>query len=147
METTNIVEQLLRGSQNIDRMQSEVHQLVKMVIGFARRSNNRVASCVEIYETFENKTCKWEVRGVMGSLDKSKNKIHVQCTVKLPCGAPYQDHFTQSVGYCSETWVPFHSEYTQQVYQNLHAFVEGMLQVIPSIKNEMKTFLDASEMF
>lgn len=147
METAGIVEELLRGSRNIDRMKVEVHQLVKMVIGFAHRSNGRGASVVEIYETFEDKSCKWQVEGVMGSLDKTRNKIHVQCTVKLPCAPPHQDHFIQCVGYCSETRVPFHSDHVQQVYQNLHAFVEGMLRVVPDIKDEMKTFLDASKVF
>ncbi len=147
MENENIVEKLLRGSRNIDRMKSEVHQLVQIVIGLAHKSIGRGASVVEIHETFEDKSCKWQVEGMMGTLYKARNKIHVQCTVKLPCAPPHQDHFIQCVGYCSESRVPFHSEHAQQVYQNLHAFAEGMLRVIPDIKDEMKTFLDASEVF
>ncbi len=147
METESIVERLLRGSRNIDRMKVEVHQLVQMVIGLALRSNALGARVRDVEEVFENESCKWEVRGEMGSLDKTENRIHVRCNVKLHCDAPNQDHYIMCVGYCSETRSPFHSEHTQQVYQNLRAFVEGMVRVFPGIEDEMKMFLDASGVF
>jgi hypothetical protein len=143
----SIVEDLLRGSRNIDRMKAEVHRLVQMVTGLALRSSTR-GSCVRfVSEIFENESCWWEVRGEIGSLYKPKSRIHVLCSIKRYHDAPHQKNFILTVGYCSETHVPFHSEHAQQVYQNMQVFVEGMVKAFPDIEDEMKIFLNASKVF
>lgn len=147
MDSKQIVQNLLQGSRNIDRMKKEVEQVVKMIIGCAFMSNHRGCLEVDLHETFETSSCIWKVRGTMGAMNRTKNKIEVECVLKLPCSAPHQDHFILSLSYCSEGRIPFHSEYAQQVYENLFVFVEGMMRIMPDIEKEWAMFINASTVF
>jgi len=131
--TTNIVEQLLRGSENIDRMKKEVECVVRMVIGFA---NRRVSLWQDFEVEFDSPTCLWKVQRTEYS-----NTLEVEC------------HLHKSYGLCSVYTNTthftsfFHLEEVQVVWQDLSTFVEGMATTLPALNEDWKPLLDAADKF
>ena len=137
METQNLANTLLRGSHNIDQMRQEIHELVQMMIGFARSSVARGTSEVRIEETFEHGSFRWDVEARMGAMTKEHNFFEVRCwSGSLVC--------SWSSSSASITMVASAGRVIG-VHESMEAFVKGMLRVMPKIARELEPFIKAAQ--
>lgn len=138
---TDIAQQLLRGSQNIDRMKSEVHQVIRMVIGLAQICREGRTPKI-INETFKSETCVWEVKGKTVYSSREVPEIFsVQChTVEgvIAYSISGRSGFGAHLIYTSNVHL---------VHADLHTFVEGMLRTLPELAEEWKPLIKAADRF
>ncbi|GEM_PF-5907253 len=140
MDSKIIVEQLLKGSSNIDLMKIEIHRLVKMVKGFAFISHHcTCCSDKSIYVTFKSEcgSCEWIIRGHIGSMNKEKNIINIECQVTkdLVKRLAYEDSGNRL----------FPSDTTQNVYEGLPVLIKGVIEIFPEIESFWKYLVEASK--
>lgn len=141
-----LVRDLLRGSENIDRMRREIYQLVAAVIGFLRgypgfKEREVVAS------RFATKDGFWEVvagtRGCQGSGDD-----YWRIQVEL-CG-PHPDYkepfpFFRQIERepFDKTWINLHQ--VQAVYESLPILVAGLIGHFPKLAEKWEPLVKASK--
>ena len=139
----NIVDKLLRGSRNMDRMKSETHQIVKMVLGLVpqHRLFPEDDGTFQGFLEFNNETCCWKIQ------ELSEGTTMVTCYVPLEDPETRKIRLNESYRYLVDL-PPHHA--TRLVYathQSLPVFVEGMMKTFPELQERMKSLLEASELF
>ncbi len=124
MNSTETAARLIRGSRNIDRMRSEIDQVIRMTFGMVPFSSKD-----GIEATVESESCRWTFR-VM------KHSRAVECW-KLTGFA--------TLVYSSERQVPLYSNDVEFAYRNLHGFVEVALKAFPTLEEAWAPIISASE--
>jgi len=139
---TDIVTQLLNGSQNINRMKSEIEQVVKMVIGFADDMSlaNHTKICPfvgPVFEaTFETADCRWTYSRVLPNKKKLNGDETVYCTVRVNGLTSWIMAPAYSfVG--NQHWYPSLLPDVKLVRNCLPVFVEGMMKDVPQMKERL----------
>jgi hypothetical protein len=132
----NIAEQLLRGSQNIDRMRKEVECVVSMILGFLVPGEENFCA------TFDFDGGKWEI------------EISYSYNISMPIARCWlRKPFESTLAYINKSRelpmfkVGFNHEMVQEVHQNLPVFVLGMMKEFPELERQLKPFLDAADKF
>ncbi len=128
METTNIVDKLIRGSQNIDRMRSEVIWVVGMILGFLEKESGLPEGGPE--RSFHSNGCEWLLRRKIKGAG-----LVVQCLIE------------GEVAYYSTMRDPIFLPKAQRVHDGLIIFVEGSIREFPFLAEKLKPLLNASEKF
>lgn len=125
MEGKELVEKLLRGSENIDRMRKEIKSVVLMVLGFVK--NNWSTG-----ETYVSGGCKW----IVGR--DCDNAMQIECWV---------DPHPSFVGpaYTTSGNLPILLRNVQAVYGGLPVLIEGIAKTFPALKKLWQPLLDAAD--
>lgn len=132
----NIVEQLLRGSDNIDRMRKEVECVVRMIIGLLELPRHET-----VVRKFENRECKWMLIWYKEGSCLRRELPVVQCWLKREYGSrlAYSTDSGEINSFCMEV--------VQEVHQNLSGFVYGMLKDFSELCPKIRPFLVAAYKF
>lgn len=144
--STNIADQLLHGSENTDIMKSKIEKLVKMILGFARKTakfqinldnwlrKDSIPFRQDIAE-FKGDSCVWRV-SLSGDSD-GKISYSVNCQVR--------DDGVWMPAYDSETGSIWNTD-VKVVYENLNVFVTGMTTVFPELPEAWAFLLKNAKM-
>jgi len=132
-EAQKIVQNLIKGSQEIDRMRKEVDCVVKMIIGF-----------VDLYH------CSWEdYRRERFFLSNSKYCWEIFMNPR-PKGLEVKFLYIEDESspprclfYCGQPI--FFLNQVKIVYDALPVFVKGMVRMFPDLQNRWQPLLDAAE--
>lgn len=126
-----VVEELLQGSENINRMRREIDQVVRMVWGLAydaRGGTQRTAYDSTFPCDSTDYVMHWRIMGSKVSLWKIGSvSIQLYCAVE---GAE-----------------KINVEFVQVVHENLTFFVRGMVELFPGLQQKMEPFIKASKVF
>ncbi len=147
MQNDNIVQQLIRGSQNIDQMRKEIDQVVKMVVGLAYLSDTvslskRLSLHIETLSGFH-----WSVTGNLIFTNPSASKVVIEYwepTAFLGIGNGFCGRRIYSLGEGSKD---VGTADVQKVHSDLAAFVNGMKREFSGLTRRLKPLLDASTVF
>lgn len=122
MDSAEIVTRLVQGSHNIDRMRTEIEQVVCMVMGLIPLSRHGLS------ETVETESCRWIVV-------VTNNRKKVECWRLTGFGTLVYDSARQ---------VPLYGHYVEFVYRNLHGFIEAALKLCPILEEAWGPIMSAS---
>jgi hypothetical protein len=140
MKNIEIVQKLIAGSQNIDRMREEVKQFTNMLIGLIHAVGRSGASKIKFDHEFKSDQCKWILKGMTGSFYTDDNKIEVECWEMIG--------ESSAIMYCPFTNnINFHADNVQMVWENLHVLLEGVRKVLPEIEEKYASFVKAADVF
>ena len=139
----NIAQSLVRGSDNLNKMGSEIERVITMVCGLV---NNKDIDKYLLDSgqangsgLFKSPECDWVLNAQFGS---NQELSGVSCYLAEGSGAKrvlFVD-FSQP----SRT-VPCHLDKIQDVYEQLPVFVEGMLKTFPYLVKHLEPFFKASK--
>lgn len=133
MEKMTIAQQLLAGSKNMDRMQKETNELISMVIGFAKCTST--VPDKEKY-IFDSEAGTWVIL-----IDIANNNDHRYLRDISVLAQGGKMHWgISSKGIVSD------KQGITAVYNDLQTFVNGMMQIFPSIEKEWKYLTDAAQL-
>ena len=138
MNSTNIIRELVNGSQVINKMREEVKLIVGMVLSMCldlypydnKRYVNRVLR-------FEDDICQWKVMGV---LDVYWGK-HLSVEYWVLGSEKYLAFSASST---ISGAVPFDLKHVREVHEALNLFVEGMAGKFPQLEERWRPLLEAS---
>jgi len=124
---SNIVQQLIDGQAEIDRMRKEICQVVNMILG--------LATDVDAYywttdrHEFVSHGCVWEV-----SRTEPHNRLWARCFSLGPLS--YES-----------SWKPnmIEPSAVKRVHEGLKVFINGMLSVCPNLSERLQDFLDVAK--
>jgi hypothetical protein len=129
------VQDLIKGSHNIDRMRREIKEVVGMMLGlFADLYETRTINNGSIVEICRQKEFVW-------TISKEKNRLMgAEAWVELSSDlSGYVSGYNTSGTHSKELrWV-------KQVHDSLPMFVEGMMKKFPGLEEELRPLLAASE--
>ncbi len=149
MNYQKMVQQIFKGSRNINKMKEDVIYLVSMVFGLLGEipeigeglpklngESEKIRYVVPIGNT---KYCSW-------SMETIEKKPTVTCVVRLT----YDDRkikgcnnwITAYVSGYTVNQIP--SNYIQDVFDGLPSFIEGMISRYPYLERRLKPFIRAS---
>jgi hypothetical protein len=131
MDAREIVEKLIVGSREIDRMRKEVDDFVKMVCGFIKKEM-KFSFIDDINIEFSDDRCRWKV--CMFGI--TKKEIEISCDVAF-CG--------WKSGYSMLGHTTFSPRDVQQVYECLPVLIQAVLEKIPKISEEWDYLIKAAE--
>lgn len=125
----NIVQQLIDGQAEIDRMRKEIDQVVHMLLGLLSHvDRSRIVTCAsQEWIRFNSSLCVWMI------YKANEKEIHVDC--RLVKGN-WQAYTTLITGYRTDYSL------VKEVYSGLSVFVEGMFDRFPGLKDQVRPFLD-----
>lgn len=121
----NIVSRLIRGSQNLNRMENEIKQVVMMVIGMLPATHLVGAHYV-------SDTYRWDVTQrdgkwvIFGSVKSKEEAFRV---------------YSSLVGLAGGT------HYIKQTYEALPILVNGLFENVMGLRYGMRFILDAADVF
>ncbi len=139
MDTGLLVDRILRGSRNIDRMKSEIVQIINMVLGCLEPKS--IESLLGNYNrVFDFQDGFWKIYSIT-----SGGKVVVICRKRIPRLAHRLETDREAFNNCE------HPQFTNGVgdvkfvYESLSFFVLGMIKDFPELELKLQPFLDASE--
>ncbi len=142
MEDNEMVNQLLRGSWDIDRMKKDIEQIVRMVRGLVAPSleSMRVPDLGLQMTIYKSPSCVWRMHILGKGFGCLSQRTEVYC--ELSChGQPERGlvtHYRHIHG--GDTGLSV--ENVRRVYESLPKFLEGMLNTFPELKERFKPFID-----
>ena len=119
----NLIQKLVLGSAEINRMRKETGVIVGMLVGQLDP------------QTFERQQLKTE--SVEWLVRKDNGKVKVDCVVKV--GGQL------GMGYANYGDGTYRAETVQPTYESLPEFVENMLTAYPYLREKLEPFLHAAE--
>ena len=137
----SIVQQLLNGSAEIDRMKKEIDSVVKMVVGLLRdwdimqwKSNIIPDTNHRCGRVFQSSKCEWIIKM------NEHSKFDVECIILSQA-----DHASDRTTCAYDSRRNFFSlEYVERVHQCLNVFVISMALDFPNLTERMKPLLEAN---
>jgi hypothetical protein len=120
-----IVQQLLAGSQNVDRMEAEIKQVVSMVIGFAKNK----AACPApraVKNTFNASNGYWRIYTFEDSNPNRPPEAYYYDKSSFLVYSGTQTNFSQKTK-------------VQIVHKDLDVFVKGMMEIFPGIEKSWES--------
>jgi hypothetical protein len=139
MKTNEILEQLIQGSRNIDRMRDIVNQVVKQVIGCVNANYNGEKR--HFHELFNSKTCQWVIYTEHPNDTEKEFELKAACWVKDEYGGISH---TGYVGCHSERDSHAPAWMIQPTFESLDVFIEAILKLFPELHKYWKPIIDAS---
>ena len=137
MNNEDIAAKLLRGSQNLDRMKKEIDQLVKMVLGFVKKSASGPSRSIRFGREYD--TFKWEISGEVGhGMNPSLNHLGTRCLLR------FQGGWTMGWDTQNPHLDPA-SHKVQAVYEALPKLIEVVIAEFPEIQETWAHLIEASE--
>ncbi len=158
----NIVDQLVRGSKNIDRMRQEIDHIVYTLIGLVGTSPSLNPVCegarvfVEYYalearprfqRIFPSTRCIWSV-----TFGKNGSNVTVNC-VTSPEDANYSTSFEERVG-AGRIYTSYDDSRVRReacrmkdvktIHDALPALMGGMAEIFPGLTERWQPFIDAA---
>lgn len=140
MSAEEIVRRLIQGSHAIDRMRTEVREVIRMLIGYISHCDGWDSS---FPKEFANDSCRWIVsKNPFSRVDSKLDKIQIECRVRLNgCKC-------ESLALSSQPdYIPFYTENVKCVYENLGVLVGGLTKTLPELEEKWKPLIDASYVF
>jgi hypothetical protein len=132
LEMENVlVTDLLKGSENIDRMRSEIQTTISMVLGLVKpflKKGKSNAFCQMFGDSRDS--CEWEL--CWGG--DPKRDPELQCRVKGEIV-----YSTFHIGFTLRL------EDIQTVHEGLHFFVDGLVSEFPGLLGKLNVLLTASK--
>ncbi len=138
---TNIVRQLLDGSEALNQMKKEIDAIVKMVVGMVRESDimrwkydHDSTPTGRLREVFHSDDCEWEIAF------NDERKFDVECRlIGTICKKGDVMNYVystrrQGIELC----------YIQEVHRCLPVFIEKMAEAFPNLKERWQPLLDAA---
>lgn len=139
IDSAEITRRLILGSHKVDRMKSEVHETVMMILGTLRKCIgvgivNEVISC-------ESSTCLWEITLTINPLDFERRVVRLECWTKLGYGRGLGYAVDEPTG---KQRIPFYAVNVQTIWEDLPTFVAGMYGRFPELLKELEPFIKAA---
>lgn len=135
----NLAEQIVVGSREIGRMKNEILIVINTITGLIDESD-KTSGNVRI--RFEVGTNEWSYESWPKQRNDTGLIVRSFCT-----DVAAKDAFQMRVRMiCYGTHENFRLRYedAESVYRELDAFVDGMMNAIPSLKTKLKPLLDAA---
>jgi hypothetical protein len=137
----NIAQQLLAGSNNIDRMKQEIKETVNTLVGLIKKSG---------FSTYESYRQDFMFDGGFWRLQWNRYGFEsVECNLLL-----FPDSLGTFVAFAPKTytgdfngWCINHTESVARVYDSLPVFVEGVFNFFPGVRERAQPLLDAADKF
>jgi len=131
MDSKEVVDRLLRGSANIDRMRKEIDS----VIGMLQASLSRCVMGDRINEAYESPLSKWKIWNT-----PHISKPYFECSVKI--GTNYY------FGFSTDDTESQNSAYNvESVYKALPELIEGIRKRFPKIEELWQYVLNAADVY
>ena len=121
--------QILAGSQRIDEMKKEIHQVVSILIGYAQYD----AKCYDVTGQFKHGALTWDV---------SLSKFCMIFAIRVTC-TKHEVLYRLTSRDGSENIIPS-IEDVQEVYESLDAFAVWLCEIAPGIKKKIEPIINAS---
>jgi hypothetical protein len=140
MNDNKMVQQLLKGSRNINQMKKDVVLLVGMLPGLAKRIGLPSIESAYYFTIGSNTDCYWTM-----TYNKDKNNFDLTCRMKVHDGdkQTYEDgEIAYASGYAIDQ---ISSNLAQYVFEGLPCLVGGMISRYPDLKKRFEPFLKASK--
>ncbi len=129
------VAEIIRGSQNIDRMKQEIKQVVNLFCGLIDSRKFKVNHRYEpIPVNFVGDECIWFVYPTF--IHSLKNDITVECRIN--------NDGCEGVPIFSNKVDGIRLDRVKRIHLALSVFVDGMLTTFPDLKNAIRPVLNAS---
>jgi len=144
---TDIAQKILRGSHNIDRMRSEIKQLVKMVLGLVEKHLlehvlQQNAGVVTWRADLKGDNCSgknWFARGEIDTNKPQKSCYHVtywQGSVELAYSLDISG---------ANSYEALETKNVVKVYRALSEFVTSMVRCYPDLESTLSPFIEAAD--
>ena len=136
-----LVQKLLRGSEALDRMKSEVNRVVRMTLGLLKvKSESYETRPSSLYPefrpaSFANHDCRWELGWESGS-------PKITCYVPLGYASEMVAYQIVIADWNTPAWV---AQHVKEIYTGLSVFVEGMAVEFPRIKERWQYIIEAGD--
>lgn len=136
--TDNIFAQLVRGSEELDRMKREFRLVVTMIFNFVYADNPKSFTNYHFYSG----DVEWLVKK---HLDNTV--LFVECWVApVSLTAIYRD---KNRRYCAFTSEGHPSDIAREdirrIHRNMKVLIDGMFEKFPSLKQELRAFLEVAQ--
>lgn len=144
----NLLSSLLRGSENVDRMRREIHQVVTMILGFLVKDNyaailqsekGKGENFSSSFSTFSAQNIFWKL-----SIGCDKKYYYVNITLGYPDGSCRYTRLGDSE---ASSIKPIPLQHVLSVYESLPDFVDEMIFLFPKISEDMECLVEASNKF
>jgi len=133
-----LVEQLLKGSRNIDHMRKDIHETVSMIIGFVKLCGS-IKIATEVNFT-TNDYC-WTIKtGFQASTNRLDWSTFVKCYIRK-----HGSLTSLREAYSSTDISSLRMEDVQSVHENLQILVDGVIEFFPELNSKLESILKASE--
>ena len=143
----NVVQQLVAGSHNIDRMRAEIHQVVPIIFSVLRYPP-LTAGVIELNDTIVSGKCTWIVTGRVNPFllasALSTVPLAIQCFLTATASTSgIQIYWSRDY----EREVVILAERVQDVYESLPEMVEEIFIRFPWARERCQPLIRAVEKF
>jgi hypothetical protein len=132
INNVEIMQQLVKGSQSIDRMKSEIVQVIRMVLGFLPEIDSSFPRTIVCNP--KSKSCKLEVVNMGDYLVVECRFLEIDGGNLIFSLWPGGTNFRRT-------------EEVQIVYEALPYFISGMLHAFPKLANKWEYLIKAADVF
>ncbi|MFA6588644.1 MAG: hypothetical protein WCT08_06300 [Patescibacteria group bacterium] len=131
METKELSQQLLKGSERINVMKQEIHNIIAMTFGFLGESDLSKYKYLQLIMEFTSGRFRWEI---------TKRKYNsIELLFRLDSQAPGQGHsnYWDNIENFPPSWVLI-------LHDGLPDFLANMLKVFPQLEKRFQPLLLAA---
>ena len=134
MESTELVQQLLVGSERTNKMRKEIDDFIGMILGFLNKNDLSRFKHQEVI-------CRFESIGFCWIIEMAKSFLWVKVTKSLSSDLAYDSLYlyTYGAGY----QIPL--KYVQPIRQGLPDFLTNMRKIFPQLEERFAPLLEAAE--
>lgn len=145
----NVAQSLVRGSDNMNKMRSDIERVITMVLSLV--DNNDIEKYVNFDDqgatNFQSPDCDWILRWEVGR--KNPGISAVSCYLVEDSGTSSKRvllfNVSQDLRIILKTSQLCHLDKVQRVYEVLPVFVDGMLKTFPYLAERLEPFFKASK--
>lgn len=136
-----MVQAILKGSKNIDRMREEIYSIIRMVLGL-------------IYSSSDWERLSVTMRGLEATLDMGDDRYKWVAAInshgRLSVECDEYDTLPNRVaifwlGDVDEKDKHYPAETVLKVHGSLQLFLQGIIKIVPEVGEKLEIFLEASE--
>jgi hypothetical protein len=158
MDTQKAVQDLVKGSANLDRMKKEIPAVVNMIYECVGRScksgRGSQSNCWDEWPRdrgcFRAGNYEWEIeiRGERGSVS-NPCRLVIECLFieDFSCRRFRRVYSTDQSSLRSDNQTSLRLDDIQPVYESLSVLLQGVLELFPAAERQMKVFLQAADIF
>lgn len=142
MSNAAVVQHLIRGSENLDRVKAEIVQVIRMMTGLMELCEGVQDLFQEQPRIFPSKGCRWEVSKMTRHTEGRPAHYDV-IYYRFRCRA---NDSKQLLFYLEPTSEQFYGiERVSEVYRALPDLVAGLIDLVPNLWQKCQPFIMASD--
>ena len=140
MNGKEMLNSVLAGSENIDRMRAEIHKLIDMLRGSILKIDPELYKFNERKE-FANDCCAWEIEEIPEWKHRRATK-----DIIINCWKYHGKHFG-SLAWSTTHVAEISTKNAKFIRENLFILLEGILNIYPDINEHWQPLIDAADFY